>query len=160
MGSDLFGRWLNDDRHVAEPTNTRIHGAVPQPGRQVVISLAIAALDQCTKPMPIVYFLRPQQAHHMRFDQFGRWLNNDRHVVEPTNTRIHGAVPQPGRQVVISTAIATLDQCTIAIPIFGVCYFIRPQQAHHMGFDQFGRWLNEDKHVVEPTNTRIHGAVP
>jgi len=44
--------------------------------------------------------------------------------------------------------------------VFGVCSFLRPQQVHHMGFDQFGMWLNDDGHVVEPTNTRIHGAVP
>jgi len=97
----------------------------------------------------------------MGFDQFGRWLNDDRHVVEPTNTRIPGAVPWPGRQVVISLAITALDQCTTAMPIvFGVCYLFRAHQADHMGFDQFGRWLNDDRHVAEPTNTRIHGAVP
>jgi len=25
---------------------------------------------------------------------------------------------------------------------------------------KFGRWLNVERHVVEPTHTRIHGAVP
>ena len=96
MGSDQFGRWLNDDRHVGELTNTRIHGAVPYRAVRSSI-LPIAALDQYTTAMPIVfcvcYSLRPQQAHHMGFEQFGRWLNDDRHVVQPTNTRIPGAVP-------------------------------------------------------------------
>ena len=72
----------------------------------------------------------------MGFDQFGRWLNDDGHVMKPTNTRIHGAVAGPSGRHYISICFfgpVYEDNDCLRCPSFD-----RPQQAHNMGFDQFG----------------------